>query len=236
MTKNRTVHALLIIVGVISGCVGDYSATTTQVSKIIPATYAFVIWLPIYVGGLYLAYLLLRDKSFDLGVASPWIAISYFMSGTWVRVQDFVNIELVAIGITLIVVLIQGKVVNQAIQASERKYVITRIASGLLAGWLTLASAVATSDALGISYKSTATVAIYVAFSVGFAVASATWIVPTMTYRLTLVWGLVGIIVQQHAQATQVAIVATVGVTAVVAMIAVMKQFNRTDSVHNLGN
>lgn len=223
MRNKNIVFSLLIATGVISGCIGDYSATTTQISKIIPATYAFVIWLPIYAGGLYLAWILAKEKTFDLGSAAPWLAISYFLSGLWVRVQNYQVLELAIIAMTLIVVLIQGNLISRANLPTTNNFRLARGLSGLLAGWLTLASAIATADSLGISYKSTSTVAIYVAFAVGFAVSAAKWIVPTTFYRGTIIWGLVAIIAQQYSQASEVAIVAGLG--AIIASVMTLLMF-----------
>lgn len=211
--------ALLVVVGIASGLVGNYESPDGPVSKIIPATYAFAIWAPIYASGLYFALWLLRKPVAEYGLGIHLLAVSYFVSGLWVRVQSNNALLLAVVSINLIIVLLQGHLVSKLQFFGRSTFFAVGFSSGTLAGWLTLATAVTFSDGLDISYKATETVAIFTAFAVGFAISSATWIVPTLTYRLTLIWGLLGIIVAQYSQANQVALVAAVGIALLLGLI-----------------
>jgi len=227
VSRYRYLDASLVFVGILSGLIGNYDSPAGQISKIIPATYAFAIWAPIYLSGFYFIWWLIRTKSLDFGPGMHLLAASFFMSGLWVRVQDNNSLELVIVASNLIVVLAQGHLLSKLQFAKRSDFLAVALPSGMLAGWLTLATAVTYSDGLKISFKADQTVAIFTAFAVGFAVCAAKWIVPTLTYRVTLIWGLVGIIVAQHKQAEAVAIVAGVGV--VLLLIFVIQSRGVTD-------
>jgi hypothetical protein len=219
MNRYRYFDSLLVILGIASGLVGNYDSPAGQVSKIIPATYAFAIWAPIYLSGIYFAWWLVRKSQVDFGLGIHLLALSFFMSGLWVRVQSNNALELVVVASNLIVVLTQAHLLSKLEFAKRSEFLAVGLPSGTLAGWLTLATAVTYSDGLKISFGDTRTVAIFAAFAVGFAVCASKWIVPTATYRWTLIWGLVGIVVSQHTLATQVAIVAGVGAVLLSALI-----------------
>jgi len=215
MTSNNQwfkFDAVLVLIGISSGLIGNYDSPAGPVSKIIPATYAFAIWVPIYSSGIYLAWRLLRRPVVENSRGLHFLALSFFLSGLWVRVQSNNAVELLVVDINLIVVLAQGHLLSKINFTKRSDFFALGFPSSALAGWLTLATAVTFSDVLKISFKATETVAIFTAFAVGFAVCAAKWIVPTLTYRLTIIWGLVGIIVAQHGQASQVAVVAAVGI------------------------
>lgn len=205
------VDSALVLIGIVSGLIGNYDSPDGQISKIIPATYAFAIWAPIYLSGLYFAWWLLRQPDVENGLGLHLLALSFFISGLWVRVQGNNVLLLIVVSTNLCVVLTQGFLLSNIRFNERRTFFSVAFPSGLLAGWLTLATAVTFSDGLDISYKETQAVAVFTAFAVGFAVSAAVWIVPTLTYRLTLVWGLLGIVVAQFSQARQVAFVAAVG-------------------------
>ena len=211
MTKYRIFDALLVLTGILSGLIGNYDEPAGQISKIVPATYAFAIWAPIYLAGLYLVWWLIRKPEVEIGLGVHLLALSFFISGLWVRVQSNNTLELVIVASNLIVVLTQGHLISKVKVSSRKEFFAVKIPSGMLAAWLTLATAVTFSDGLDISFKETSSVAIFAAFAAGFALSAAKWIVPTLTYRLTLVWGFIGIIVGQHSQAAQVALVAAIG-------------------------
>ena len=211
--------AFLVLVGIISGLIGNYDSPAGQVSKVIPATYAFAIWAPIYLAGFYFVWWLFRAQSADFGAGIHLLAASFFMSGLWVRVQNNTALELVIVASNLIVVLTQAHLLSKIHFNDKRNFFAVALPSGLLAGWLTLATVVTFSDGLSISFGDDKSVAIFAAFALGFAVCAAKWIVPTMTYRGTLIWGLVGIIIAQHSQAPQVSIVAGVGIALLLALI-----------------
>jgi len=204
--------ALLVLLGITSGLIGNYDSAPGPISKIMPATYAFAIWAPIYVSGIYFAWYIWRQPLLDRLAGIHLLAVAYFLSGLWVRVQSNNSFELVIVASALIVVLAQGHLLSKNEFTERIKYLAVAFPSGALAGWLTLATAVTFSDGLDISFKADRTVAIFTACAIGFAVAAALWIVPTLTYRLTLIWGLLGIVIQQHSQASQVALVAAVGI------------------------
>ena len=204
--------ALLVLAGITSGLIGNYDSPAGEISKIVPATYAFAIWAPIYVSGIYFAWYIWRQPLLDRLAGIHLLAVAYFLSGLWVRVQSNNSFELVIVASTLIVVLTQGHLLSKNEFTERIKYLAVAFPSGALAGWLTLATAVTFSDGLDISFKADRTVALFTACAIGFAVAAALWIVPTLTYRLTIIWGLVGISVAQHGQAPQVAVVSSVGV------------------------
>ena len=211
--------SLLVVTGIVSGLIGNYDSPAGEVSKIMPATYSFAIWVPIYLTGFYFALCLERAKAVDFGVGVHLLALSFFMSGLWVRVQSNNSLELLVVFATLILVITQAHLLSKIETKNWKDFLAIKFPSGMLAAWLTLATAVTFSDGLDISFKETKTVAIFAAFAVGFAVCAAGWIVPTLTYRLTLIWGLVGIVIAQHRQAQQVAIVAGVGIGFLLALI-----------------
>lgn len=217
--RFHVLDAVLVLIGISSGLVGNYDSNPGLVSKIIPATYAFAIWVPIYFSGLYFAWWLVRRATLDLGAGAHLLALSFFFSGLWVRVQTNNTLLLVVVASNLAIVLVQGHLMSKVAPRSRSEFFAMTFPSGALAGWLTLATAVTFSDGLNISYRTDKVVAIFAAFAVGFAIAAAKWIVPTDTYRWTLIWGLVGIVVQQHAQASQVAVVGGVGLVLVFFLI-----------------
>ena len=224
MNRFRYLDALLVVTGIVSGLIGNYDSPAGEVSKIVPATYAFAIWAPIYLAGFYFAWWLVRAKADDFGIGVHLLALSFFMSGLWVRVQSNNSLELVIVASNLIVVLTQGHLLSKIETKNRRDFLALKFPSGMLAAWLTLATAVTFSDGLDGSFKETRTVAIFTAFAVGFAVCAAKWIVPTLIYRLTLIWGLLGIVVAQYSQATSVAIVAGVGILFLLVLISLDRQ------------
>jgi len=211
--------SLLVVTGIVSGLIGNYDSPAGEVSKIMPATYSFAIWAPIYLTGFYFAWWLVRAKAVDFGTGVHLLALSFFMSGLWVRVQSNNALELVIVASNLVVVVTQGHLLSKIETKNRQDFFAIKFPSGMLAAWITLATAVTFSDGLDISFKETKTVAIFAAFAVGFAVCAAGLIVPTLTYRLTLIWGLVGIVIAQHKQEQQVAIVAGVGIGFLLAII-----------------
>jgi hypothetical protein len=215
--------ALLVLVGITSGLIGNYDSPVGQVSKIVPATYAFAIWIPIYVSGIYFAWRLLRRPNLDSLLGVNLLAVSFFMSGLWVRVQSNNSLELFVVGINLVVVLMQGHVLSKTPATNRKDFLALSFPSGALAGWLTLATAVTFSDGLKISFKADDSVSVFTAFAVGFAVCASQWIVPSLTFRVTLIWGLVGIVISQYRQASHVAIVAAVGVFVLLGLIVQMR-------------
>jgi len=223
MNRYRYVDACLVVAGIASGLIGNYDSPVGQVSKIVPATYAFTIWALIYGTGLYFAWWLIRRSNVELGSGGHLLALSFFMSGLWVRVQSDIALQLVVVASNLVVVLAQAHVISKVSIPSRKDFIAVALPSGTLAGWLTLATAVTFSDGLNISFKSTATVATFTAVAVLCALSFATWVVPTQTYRLTLVWGLVGIVIEQYSQSAQVAAVAAVGALVAIWMISRMK-------------
>lgn|GEM_PF-3461552 len=220
------VDAFLVLVGITSGLIGNYDSPAGPVSKIIPATYAFAIWVPIYVSGIYFAWRLLRRPNLESLAGVNLLAVSFFMSGLWVRVQSNSSLELLVVGINLIVVLTQGHLLSKSPVTNRKDFLALSFPSGALAGWLTLATAVTFSDVLKISFKAEESVAIFTAFAVGFAVCASQWIVPSLTFRVTLIWGLVGIVVAQKSQASQVAVVAAVGAVILVGLAVLMRTRN----------
>jgi len=217
------VDALLVLVGITSGLIGNYDSPAGPVSKIIPATYAFAIWVPIYASGFYFAWRLLRRPNLESLAGVNLLAVSFFMSGLWVRVQTNSSLELLVVGINLVVVLTQGHLLSKTPVTNRKDFLALSFPSGALAGWLTLATAVTFSDVLKISFKADESVAIFTAFAVGFAVCASQWIVPSLTFRVTLIWGLVGIVVAQHSQASQVAVVAAVGAALLLGLVVLMR-------------
>lgn len=230
-TKNSNrwfkLDALLVLVGITSGLIGNYESPAGEVSKIIPATYAFAIWAPIYISGLYFAWRLLKNPDTEYGLGAHLLAASFFMSGLWVRVQSTVSLELAIVSVNLILVLWQGHLLSKINVTNRSEFFAIAFPSGTLAGWLTLATAVTFSDGLKISFKTASTVAVFTAFAIGFAISAAKWIVPTLTYRVTLIWGLVGIIAAQYSPARQVAIVAAVGAAILFGLVSKDRFFSQ---------
>jgi hypothetical protein len=81
----RGLNSILILLGIISGLIGNYNASTPSQSKLLPPSFAFLIWGVIYLTGIYLVYKYFRNKSPNSKLGNFLISLGYLFSGLWVR-------------------------------------------------------------------------------------------------------------------------------------------------------
>lgn len=214
---------------------------------ILPATYAFSIWGPIFL--LCLVYALYQavphrrtDQAFQ--AYGWWAAAAFLANGVWIYTytnRQFLLSEIVIIAGWLCAVaafLICVRVTAEANVTSIDRWIIGP-ALGLLAGWLTAASFVGlagTLVAMGFSAEGPAAergAAAMLLAAAGVAVAlilraragfSALW----APYGAAMLWALVAIIVEQREASLLVAGAAVLGMAlVVVALVAPWETLRR---------
>lgn len=196
---------------VVLGLTSDYGSSGESGSLIIPADYAFSIWAPIYLGGLvFAAYQARRSVRTDpilRRVGWP-IALAYFTAGIWDRVFDRAP-YLLSQALVVVTVLAAGAALaglgpaTPGVRAAETWLVRAPIA--LFAGWITLATAAATTElllardvgGLGLGAVPWAVLVLLVAGAIAVAVTLRHR--ASFAYPLALTWGFVGSTVQHFA-------------------------------------
>ncbi|MEV7574511.1 hypothetical protein AB0P28_15580 [Pseudarthrobacter sp. NPDC089323] len=140
--------------GIISGATGDYGDARTSPSLVLPANYAFSVWGPIYAGAIgYAAYQGGSDRLEDpLLRRTGWLSgTSLGLSGLWVRAQDSPALQLPLIAATActgVAAYLRALPQTESELSSASARWLVREPLGLYAGWITLATVAATTEAL----------------------------------------------------------------------------------------
>ncbi len=119
---------------------------------ITPAPYAFIIWLPIYLGLLGLAVFQSRPEQTDAPRAvalRPWLTLSAVLNTLWLVAVSNYNLWLSVL--TIFAMLIAALFLRHSLGIRESYSGVLRIlvaSTSLLAGWLTVATVVNTASAL----------------------------------------------------------------------------------------
>jgi len=210
-----------VVAGLAVGATGDYGSAGDSGSLVIPADYAFAIWAPIYLGSLAYAWHQARpSRRHDpllrrVGWAS---ALGYLSVGFWVRTdpaQTFWLTEAL-VAVSLVSAATAFARLGPAEGADRAERWLVRAPLGLFAGWVTLAAAANTTEALlandvrelgGLGAEPWAVAVLLVAGGVAAAATLRTR--ASLAYPAALAWGFVGAAVQQLPRS------ATVGTTAV---------------------
>lgn len=209
-----------VVTGIVAGATGDYGSADETDSLVIPANYAFGIWGPIYAGALaYASYQALPSKRTDpllRGVGWP-SAVGYLASGLWVHVlprkRFFVTEALLAITVAAAAVA-YGRTAGE--QPGPQETWLVRTPLGLYAGWISLAAAASTTEALlledvgGLGLGETPW-AVLVVLAAGAIAGGVAWRVPNSpAYPAAVSWGLAGTAVQQFRRSQPVGVAAAV--------------------------
>lgn len=223
--RVRQVTVLLaIVIGTASGLVGDYG--TDPFSPIFtPATYAFVIWAPIYLGSL--GYAVHQAKPSQ--ATNPLLrrvgypsAAAYLLTGTWIRAEGRPWLVIVLIAATMAAAaLTYSRLGRQRSGIAGTEKWLVRAPIGLHTGWITLATLVATTQALnqlGVTISGTAeTRAAVVLLAVGAIIGGAVsgWVPASPAYAAALAWGLTGTAVEAAPDHLPVAVTAVAAVVVI---------------------
>lgn len=218
-----------LITGIALATRGDYGSADETPSLVIPANYAFGIWAPIYAGAVaYAGYQALPSQRDDpvLRRAGWASAVGYLSSGLWALVlpqKRFWATEALLATTMASAAVAYARTVDGEATTAQRWLV--RAPLGAYAGWITLATAASTTEALlleGVGGLGLGEVpwAVLVLAAAGAVAAAVTQRVPASpAYPAAVVWGLVGTAVQQLPRsrlvgATAAAVAAGVGAVA----------------------
>jgi hypothetical protein len=199
--------------------VGEIARETR--SLILPASYAFAIWGPIFLlCGVYAVYQALpaQRENTVFRAAGWWAAGAFLANGAWVSV--YTNRQFVLAQIVIIVALICAAVAylrfTRAVPASRATAVDNTLvgpAFGLLAGWLTAASVVGMAgtlvalgiDATGRAAEVWGAALLVTGAIVAIGIIQASKRGPTgalIAYAAAVLWALAAVIVEQRAAST----------------------------------
>jgi hypothetical protein len=137
--------------GILSGATGEYGDSGRSESRVLPANYAFAIWLPIYAGAVgYTVRQALPSTRRDplLRRTGAAFAASVGLSGLWVRAPH-PGLQLPLIAATTSTALLayaRAAPADDAERASASAGWLVRAPLGLYAGWVTLAAVAATTE------------------------------------------------------------------------------------------
>ena len=225
---RRQAGVVIAVVGGLGlGASGDYGSAATSQSLVIPADYAFGIWAPIYAGSLvYAAHQARPSRRADpLLRRTGWPAAAAYASvGTWVWLQDRPVLQIPAIATSMgLAALAYGRAepASAAEAASPTDRWTVRVPLGLFAGWVTLATAAGTTEALiaagaGDLWPGRQSWAVAVLGVAGGVAAVVTRAVPvSLAFPTAVVWGLVGTVVRSLPERPVPGIAAAVAAAAV---------------------
>jgi hypothetical protein len=236
LVRSVVVAVLAVVQVLVSGLVGSGAAgesigvvANAYSTPLLPATWAFVIWVPIYLGFLaYAAYQLIpaqRSRAVHRRTGW-WLAWSAVFNGGWVlafgsRWIPLAELLLVALLITL--ALVFGRLSREpAVGTVER--VAFRGPVAVYAGWVSMATVLGTA-ATGVwaglpGDNALAAIAAVVVLMVAAAIVA--WVVLSGTavvpYAIAVVWALAGIALGDPPGA--VVITGAVAIVVVIAAVA----------------
>ena len=143
-----------VVGGLLSGATGDYGDADDSSSRVLSADYAFGVWAPIHAGSLVYAADSLRPsrRGTPLLRRTGWpAAAAYALAGTWVRLQRPPVLQLPAVAATMAAAATayaRALPRDDAEAASAVDRCAVRVPLGLFTGWITLATAAATTEVL----------------------------------------------------------------------------------------
>lgn len=226
-TRRQVGVVTAVVGGLALGASGDYGSATTSQSLVIPADYAFGIWAPIYAGSLvYAAHQARPSRRADpLLRRTGWPAAAAYASvGTWVWLQDRPALQVPAIATSMgLAALAYGRAqpASGAEATSPVDRWTVRVPLGLFTGWVTLATAAGTTEALiaagaGDLWPGRQPWAVAVLGVAGAVAAVVTRRVPvSLAYPAAVVWGLVGTVARSLPERPVPGIAAAVAAAAV---------------------
>ncbi len=189
-----------VVGGLLSGATGDYGDADDSRSRVLPANYAFGVWAPIYAGSLVYAADALRASRRPLLRRTGWPgAAAYALAGTWVRLQHPPVLQLPAVAATMATAATAYARAlppddTEAASAVDRWAV--RVPLGLFTGWITLATAAATTEVLlaeGVEDPwpgADAWGVVVLGVASGIAAAVTRRVPVSRSYPAVVVWGL----------------------------------------------
>lgn len=208
-------------------------------SLVLPATYAFAIWGPIFILCLvYAVYQALPQhrNSPVLRASGWWIAAAFLADGVWIYAftgRQFVVAQIIIISGWLCATtafLIYARAMTTGRATSVDQWIIGP-AFGLLAGWLTAASFVGlagtlvasglASDGTGAERGAAALLLAAAGVAVGLLLRAKPGFSPAwVAYGAAILWALLAIVVEQRGSSVLVAGAAIVGMALVVVALA----------------
>ena len=207
-------------------------------SLVLPATYAFAIWGPIFLLCLvYAIFQALPDRRTDpaFRACGWWTAAAFLANGVWIYAftgRQFVLAQIIILGGWLcatMAFLIYARTMMAARSTPIDQWIIGP-ALGLLAGWLTAASFVGLAATLvstglpadGVAAERGAAALLLAAAGVGVGIIlrakpgySPAWV----AYGAAVLWALLAIVVEQRSDSLLVAGAAIVGMALIVVVL-----------------
>ncbi|MGQ1798649.1 hypothetical protein ACT4S5_16165 [Kocuria oceani] len=215
--------------GILSGATGEYGTAQDSESLLVPADWAFAIWGPVY-GGI-IAYTVHQARPAAradplLRRTGPAAAGAVALSGLWVRTQGTPWLQLPVIAVTAAAAgtaCARAAPADDAERDSAAARWLVRAPLGLFAGWISLATVVATVEALiaagavpsgpGRELRDALLLA---ATAAAAGTVTARRAVPA-TYPAAVAWGLVGVAARTRGTHRLPAAAALAGAAAVTA-------------------
>jgi hypothetical protein len=213
-----------VLGGLASGATGDHGEAEESRSRVLPADWAFGIWFPVYAGSLaYAAETARPSRRRDpLLRRTGWpAAAACALAGTWVRLRPRQQIPVVAVT-TAAAALAHARAGARRVGRPADRWTV-RAPLGLFAGWITLATAAATTEVLlaeGVEVPDAVAdaCAVGVLGLAGGVAAAVTRRVPgSRGYPAAVVWGLVAAAVRDLPRRPVPGAAALLGAAAVAA-------------------
>jgi len=204
--RNRYLNAALILIGISSGLIGNYSSSTPNTSKLLPPGFAFAIWGLIYCTGIYLAYKLIRNGAPESKYGISLISFGYLLSGLWIRFDG----HPVAVAIVAVLTLIDlVAAIYFLTKATISRTLLNLLAT--FAGWITVATSLVIADASHISTASDLTAGIYLAAALTIAFALYLFLAPEYGYVGTIAWATFSLLFTRSVSGTPIFVVSAIG-------------------------
>ena len=218
-------YPLLIVSGITSGLIGNYSSDTAVVSKLLPPGFAFGVWAPIYLIGLWAAFKIAKGTISPTTNGLLQICLGYFFSGLWIRFDGHTYV-VAFLAISTLLMNLWGVYMLQKSVISP--YLLNGFA--VFAAWITIATSLTISDALKISDSSDLIVAVYLTGALIVAFALYFLVAPLYGYIGVISWVTFSLLFQQNVSGTPITIVAAVALLAS-AMIIVLAIRGNSDGL-----